>query len=160
MSSVGPSGSNSGPVYADVVHGAQSDPVEDVPDVDNDLPTRCLTVFFNPRARLPANEVFTALQAAKIENKDISCIQRQSSWEIVLTFRNIRAKEQFLTNNVVKIRDQLFALQDVDCPLTYVQVFDAPHEMPDGTIVQRLAKYCDVIHQRHGYFREEGWKHV
>ena len=117
-------------------------------------------MFFNPRARLPANEVFTALQAAKIENKDISCIQRQSSSEIVLTFRNVRAKEQFLTNNVVKIRDQPFALQDVDGPLTYVQVFDAPHEMPDATIVQRLAKYCDVIHQCRGYFREEGWKYV
>ena len=108
--------------FSDVVHGAQPDPIEVVPDVDNELPSRPLTVFFNPRAQLPANEVFTALQAAKIENKDISCIQRQSSGEIVLTFRNIRAKEQFLTNNVVKIRDQPFALQDVDRPLTYVQV--------------------------------------
>ena len=148
------------PAFSDVVRGAQPDPIEVVPDVDNELPSRPLTVFFNPRARLPANEVFTALQAAKIENKDISCIQRQSSGEIVLTFHNVRTKERFLTNNVVKIRDQPFALQDVDRPLTYVQIFDAPHEMPDATIVQRLAKYCDVIHQRRGYFREEGWKHV
>ena len=89
----------------DVVRGAQPDPVEDVPDVDNELRTQPLTVFFNPRARLPANEVFTALRVAKIENKDISCIQRQFSGEIILTFCKIHAKEQFLSNNVVKIRD-------------------------------------------------------
>jgi len=34
-----------------------------------------------------------------------------------------------------------------------MQIFDAPHEMPDATIIQRLAKYCDV-------FREEGWTYV
>jgi len=149
-----------GAVYADVVRGANPDPVAYVPDEQNELPSRPLTVFFNPRSRVPAHEVFTALQAANIDNGSVSCIQRQSSGEIVLTFRNAHAKEQFLTHNVINIRDQPFALQDIDRPLTYMQIFDAPHEMPDATIVQRLAKYCDVIHQSRGYFREEGWTHV
>ena len=69
-------------------------------------------------------------------------------------------KEQFLTHNVVRVRCQPFALQGIDCPLTYVQVFDAPHEMPDETIIQRLVKYCDVLHHRRCFFREEGWTHV
>ena len=100
------------------------------------------------------------LYEANIDNNSVSCIQCQSSGEIVLTFRNARAKEQFLTHNVVRVRGQPFALQNIECPLTYVQVFDAPHEMPDKTIIQRLAKYCDVLHHRRGYFREEGWTHV
>ena len=148
-----------GPNFADVVRGNR-DPVEFVPDVDNELPSRPLTVSFNPRSRVPAHEVFTALREANIDNNSVSCIQRQSSGEIVLTFRNAHAKEQFLTHNVVRVRGQPFALQDIDRPLTYVQVFDAPHEMPDETIIQRLAKYCDVLHHRRGYFREEGWTHV
>ena len=60
----------------------------------------------------------------------------------------------------MRVHGQPFALQDIDCPLTYVQVFDPPLEMPDETIIQRLAKYCDVLHHRRGYFREEGWTHV
>ena len=151
---------NAGPGYTDVVRGTNDDPVEFVPDVQNELPSRPLTMYFNPRTRVPANDVFTALRDTNIDNNSVSCIQPQSSGEIVLTFRNARAKELFLTHNVVTIRGQPFALQDIDHPLTYVQVFDAPHEMPDETIIQRLAKYCDVLHHQRGYFREEGWTHV
>ena len=119
-----------------------------------------MTVFFNPRTRFPAPEVFEGLQEAQIDHNSVSCIQRQSSSEIVLTFRNAHAKEQFLAHNVVKIRDQPFALQDIDRLLTYLQIFDAPHEMPDATIIQRLSKYCDVLHHRRGYFRQPGREHV
>ena len=157
VNSVEPSG---GPNYSDVVRSDNPDPVAYVPDVDNELPSRPSTVSFNPRSRVPAHEVFTALHEANIDNNSVSCIQRQSSGEIVLTFRNARVKEQFLTHNVLRVRGHPFALQDIDRPLTYVQVFDAPHEMPDETIIQRLAKYCDVLHHRRGYFREEGWTHV
>ncbi len=148
--------------YSDVVRGPvnPSEPDVYVPDPQNELPSRPLTVFFNPRSRLPASEVFDALQTAGLENSSLSCIQRQSSGEIVLTFRNTGAKERFLSHNVVNIRNQSFALQDVDRPLTYLQVFDAPHEMPDATIIQRLAKYCDILHHRRGHFREPGWQHV
>ena len=157
-----PSGHNVSAVganYVDVVRGEDPVPVEFIPDERNELPNRPLTVFFNPRTRVPAHEVFTALQDANVDNASVSCIQRQSSGRIVLTFRNARAKDQSLSHNVLKIRDQPFALQDIDHPLTYMQVFDAPHEMPDATIIQRLAKFCDVVHHRRGYFREEGWNH-
>ena len=145
-----------GPNYSDVVRGENPDSVAYVPDAENELPSRPLTVSFNPRTRVPAHEVFTALQEANIDHNSVSCIQRQSSREIVLTFRNARGKELFLTHNVVRVRGQPFALQDIDRPLTYVQVFDARHEMPDETIIQHLAKFCDVLHHRRGYFREEG----
>ena len=148
--------------YSDVVRGPvnPSEPDVYVSDPQNELPSRPLTVFFNPRSRLPASEVFDALQTAGLDNSSLSCIQRQSSGEIVLTFRNTGAKERFLSHNVVNIRNQSFALQDVDRPLMYLQVFDAPHEMPDATIIQRLAKYCDILHHRRGHFRVPGWQHV
>lgn len=94
---------NLGPNFSDGVRGANPDPVEYVPDVENELPSRPLTVSFNPRARVPAHEVFTALREANIDNNSVSCVQRQSSGEIVLTFRNARAKEQFLTHNIMRV---------------------------------------------------------
>ena len=150
---------NSGLSFAGAVRGADPDPVGFVPDPQNELPSRPLTVSFTPCTRVAAQEVFTALQDANIDSNSVSCVQRQSNGEIVLTFRNARAKELFLTHNDVRIHGMPFALQDVDRLLTYVQVFDAPHEMPDATIIQRLSKYC-VLHHRRGYFREEGWTHV
>ena len=59
---VEPSDANLGPNYSDVVRGDNPDPVEYVPDVDNELPSRPLTVSFNTRSRVPAHEVFTALR--------------------------------------------------------------------------------------------------
>ena len=148
-------------VYADVVRGfVKSQPAAYVPDEQNELPTRPLTLFFNPRSHISANEVFEALQASGVDSTSVSCIQRQSSGEIVLTFRTAAAKEQFLASNVVTIRNQPFALQDIDRPLTYLQIFDAPHEMPDAMIIQHLAKHCNVVHCRRGHFREPGWEHV
>ena len=47
-----------------------------------------------------------------------------------------------------------------DRPLTYLQIFDAPHEMPDTAIINRLSKYCDVIHHRRGFFPFKGWENV
>ena len=52
------------------------------------------------------------------------------------------------------------ALQDADRPLTFVQVFDAPHKLPDTAVISRLSKYCDVISNHSGYFREPGWENV
>ena len=105
-------------VYADVARGPviSSEPAAYVPDPQNELPSRPLTVFFNPRSRVPASEVFEALQAAGLDNSRILCIQRQSSGELVLTFRNTGAKERFLSHNVVNLRNQSFALQDIDHP--------------------------------------------
>lgn len=78
----------------------------------------------------------------------------------MLTICSAQFKENFLQKNVIKVRDQPFALQDVGRPLTYLQVFDAPHKMPDPTMINRLSKYCDVVSTRHGYFREPGWQNV
>ncbi|RMX55326.1 hypothetical protein pdam_00019102 [Pocillopora damicornis] len=86
--------------------------------------------------------------------------ERQSNGEIQLTFRNAKQRELFLKKNVVQIRGQPFALQDVDRPLTYLQIFDSPYKLPDSTIINRLAKYCDVLHHRRGYFREPGFEHI
>ena len=148
--------------YADVasVH-RPSVAVDDVSNVtENSLPTRPLTVSFQPRYFLPACDVFEALSNADLQSTDVSCVQRLSSGAIVLTFRRPDHKEAFLRRNFITVHDQPLALQDVDRPLTFLQVFDAPHELPDTALISRLSRFCDVISNRRGYFREPGWENV
>ena len=127
---------------------------------ENCLPTRPLTVSFQPQHFLPACDVFEALSNAELQSTDVSCVQRLSSGAIVLTFRQPVAKEAFLRRNFITVHDQPLALQDVDRPLTFLQVFDAPHELPDTALISRLSRFCDVISNRRGYFREPGWENV
>lgn len=127
---------------------------------ENVLPNRPLTVCFQPRYFLPACDVFEALRNADLDNTDVSCVQRLSSGTIALTFRRPEQTDAYLSRNFISVHDQPLALQDVDRPLTFVQVFDAPHELPHIAVISRLSKYCDVISNRRGYFREPGWENV
>lgn len=130
-------------------------PVQD----ENALPNRPLTAFFTPQVRLPAADVFRAFRESNVNSSDVSCLQRTSNGQVVITFRRAECKEQFL-RSVLNVSGTPYALQDVDRPLTYLQIFDAPHELPDPAIVQRLSRYCDVIHHPRGFFTEPGWEHV
>ena len=127
---------------------------------ENALPNRPLTAFFTPQVRLPASDVFTALREANVDSSDVSCLQRTSNGQVVLTLRRAECKEQFLCKSVLKVGNTLYALQDVGRPLTYLQVYDAPHELPDLAIIRRLSQYCDVIYHRCGHFTQAGWEHV
>ena len=127
---------------------------------ENALPNWPLTAFFTPQVCLPASDVFTALREANVDSSDVSCLQRTSNGQVVLTFRRAEFKELFLRKSVLKVGNTPYALQDVDCPLTYLQVYDTPHELPDLAIIQRLSQYCDVIHHRRGHFTQPSWEHV
>jgi len=85
----------------------------------------------------------------------------EPGWEtIVLTFRRPEQKDAFLRRNAISVHDQPLALYDADHPLTFVQVFNVPHELPDTTFISRLSKYCEVISNHRGYFWEPGWETV
>ena len=118
----------------------------------NALPNRPLTTFFMPQVRLPASDVFTALRKANVDSKDASCLQYTSNGQVVLTFRTAECKEQFLRKSVLKVGSTTHALQDVDQPYMYLEVYDAPHELPDLADIHRFSEYCDVIHHRRGHF--------
>ena len=159
-SSLNSSGPRATGSYAEATRGERREDDGQLVDPENNIPERPLTAFFRPRSFLPAEDVFSALSEAGIDGSNISCIQRQSSGDILLTFRQKSFKDDFLKKSFLSVRGSPFALQDVDRPLTYLQVFDAPHEMPDTAIISRLSKYCDVISHRRGMFRFEGWENV
>lgn len=94
---------------------------------------------------MPASDLFEALHSADLDSSNASCVQRLSSGTIILTFRRPEQKELFLRQNVINIHDQPLALQDVDRPLTFIQVFDAPHQLPDTALISSLSQFCEVI---------------
>ena len=117
---------------------------------ENVMPQRPKTAFFTPSKTTTAKSVFEALENADIDATEIACLQRKMNGEVTVTFKTISAKEKFLRLNSLQVDAKHFALQDVDKPLTFLSIYDAPFELSDLAIIKRLAPYCEVLHSRRG----------
>ena len=118
---------------------------------NNRLPGRPCTAFFIPGRDTSPISVFDALELAEIGERDISCLHRRMGGEVQITFRTTALKEKFLKLNSIEINGGNFALQDVDRPLTFLTIYDCPHELPDLAVTKRLEPYCHVLHTRRGH---------
>ena len=117
---------------------------------ENVMPQRPRTAFFTPSKNTSAKSVFEALEQAEIDPAEIACLQRKLNGEVTVTFKSISAKEKFLRLNSLRVDAEHFALQDVDKPLTFLTIYDAPFELSDLAIIKRLSPYCEVLHYRRG----------
>ena len=108
------------------------------------------TAFFTPSRSTTAKSVFEALENAEIDASEITCLQRKMNGEVTVTFKTISAKEKFLRLNSLQVDAEHFALQDVDKPLTFVTIYDAPFELSDLAIIKHLSPYCEVLHYPRG----------
>ena len=79
-------------------------------------------------------------------------MQRRMNGVVIITFKHPFSKEKFLRLNALKIGANNYAIQDIDRPLTFLTIYDAPFELSDLAIIRRLAPYCDVLHYRRGRF--------
>ena len=121
-------------------------------DEANELPDRPRSAFFTPSRFTSARSVFDALRLAEIESQEVACMQRRMNGEVIITFKHPSSKERFLRLNALKIGADNYAVQDIDRPLTFLTIYDAPFELSDLAIIRRLAPYCDVLHYRRGRF--------
>ena len=104
---------------------------------ENSMPQRPKSAFFTPSKTTTARSVFDALVNADIDNTEIHCLQRKLNGE---------AKEKFLRLNSLQINLENYALQDIDKPLTFLTIYDAPFELSDLAIIKRLTPFCEVLH--------------
>lgn len=121
-------------------------------NASNGIPDRPRSAFFTPSRFTSARSVFDALKLANIESHEIACMQRRMNSEVVITFKNPSTKEKFLRLNSLKVGSENFAVQDIDRPLTFLTIYDAPFELSDLAIIKRLTPYCEVLHYRRGRF--------
>ena len=117
---------------------------------ENVMPQRPRTAFFTPSKMTTVKSVLEALENADIDATEIACLQRKMNGEVTVTFKTISAKEKFLRLNSLQVDAEHFALQDVDKPLTFLTIYDAPFELSDLAIIKRLSPYCEVLHYRRG----------
>ena len=117
---------------------------------ENVMPQRPRTAFFTLSKTTTAKSAFEALENGEIDASEIACLQRKMNGEVTVTFKSISAKEKFLRLNSLQVDAEHFALQDVDKPLTFLTIYDAPFELSDLAIIKRLAPYCEVLHYRRG----------
>ena len=117
---------------------------------ENVMPQRPRTALFTPSKNTTAKLVFEALKNAEIDARDIACLQRKMNREVTVTFKSISAKEKFLRLNSLQVDTDNFALQDVDKPLSFLTIYDAPFGLSDLAIIKRLSPYCEVSHYRWG----------
>ena len=116
--------------------------------VENDIPSRPCTALFTPHAFTPAHAVLDALDRLDMPEDALKCMQRKQNGEVLITFKT----EAFVRQNTLTVDDEVLAIQDVDRLLVFVTIFDAPHEMPDLVLINRLSDLCEVIHSRCGKF--------
>ena len=114
------------------------------------MPQRPRSAFFMPNRNTSACAVFYAFAECNTTPTDIQCLQRKLNGEVVVTFKSIAAKEQFIHLNSLNIDSEPFNLQDIDKPLTFLTIYDAPFELSDLAIIKRPTPYCEVIHYRRG----------
>ena len=118
----------------------------------NDMPKRPRTALFTPSRSTSARSVFEALSMAHIDASDIQRIKRKMNSEVVITFKSVDVKEKFLRLNALTVGEYSYATQDIDRPMTFLTIYDAPFELSNLTIIRPLAPFCEVVHYRRGKF--------
>ena len=117
---------------------------------ENTMPQRPNNAFFTPSKAMTARSIFNALVNADIDNSEIHCLQRKLNCEVVVTFKTIAAKEKFLRLNSLKVNSENYALQDIDKPLTFLPIYNAPFKLSDLATIKCLAPFCKVLHYQRG----------
>ena len=79
-------------------------------------------------------------------------MQQKMNSEVVITFKSVDVKEKFVRLNALTVGEYSYATQDIDRPMTFLTIYDAPFELSDLAIIRRLAPFCEVVHYRRGKF--------
>ena len=82
----------------------------------------------------------------------VVCLQRCPSREVLITFIDKDTKSLFVRYVAVCFHDSVSAINNEDMHLTFLTVYDTPHELPDEALSLRLSKYCEVNSSRRGKY--------
>ena len=119
---------------------------------DNVTPERPCTAYFQSDVFEDSSAVFSALRSQGFASSAIRCLQRRPTGEMLITFSTVHVKNAFLEKNSIQIRHRRYAINDSDRFLTFLNIYDAPHELSDNAIIKRLEPYCEVVNYRRGRY--------
>ena len=119
---------------------------------DNVTPDRPCTAYFQAATFADSAAVFDALKTQGFASSSVRCLQRRPTGEMLITFSSAHMKKAFVEKNSIQIAERRYAINDSDRFLTYLNIYDAPHELSDNAIIKRLEPFCEVVSYRRGRF--------
>lgn len=121
----------------------------------NVTPDRPCTAYFNVGDNsTTAKDIFDALLRDGIPATAVRCLQRQPNGSVLITFSTSDYRDRFLRKSAFIVRRVARVSHPASRRLTYVNVYDAPHELPDSAIRERLSVYGRIYSIRRGKCQE------
>ncbi len=117
---------------------------------ENITPGRPCTAYFSAEYFVDSQAVFDKLAELDIPRESVVCLARRPSRDMIITFKDQATKNHFVSYVAIRFHDSTSVINDEDMPLTFLNVYDAPHELSDEALTLRLEKYCEVVSSRRG----------
>ena len=117
---------------------------------DNITPGPPCTAYFTASYFVDSQAVFDKLAELDIPRESVLCLQQRPSRDMLITFVDMETKLKFVNNVVIHLPNSSGVINDDDSPLTFLNIYDAPHELSNEALEVRLEKYCTVIASRRG----------
>lgn len=116
----------------------------------NVTPDCPLTCFFRVNEQLTAKDLFDSFLRDGIPTTAVRCLQRKPTGEVLVTFSTAEYASRFLQRSTLIVRRSRYMTHPSNGALTFLTIYDAPYEMPDSAIEERLKPYCTVFSRRRG----------
>lgn len=82
--------------------------------------------------------VFDTLKAQGFASSSIRCLQRRPTGEMLITFSSVHMKKAFVEKNSIQTSQRQYAINDSDRFLTFLNIYNAPHELSNNAIIKHL----------------------
>ncbi len=124
----------------------------------NVTPDRPCSAFFRASQDYTTRAIIDSFIAIGIPAKGVKCLQRKSSGEAMVTFSSVEYCNIFLEESSFSSVRRRYTSNSASEDLEYLTIFDAPYELPDSAIVERLKPFCNVVSKR--WNRVQGYPDV
>lgn len=121
---------------------------------DNIIPGRRCTAYFSAGLFVDSKSVFDKLEELGFPREAVVCIQRRPSRNILITFVDKDTINKFISCVSIHLKYSSAVINGEDMPLVYLNIYDAPHELPDVALnihLCLLAKIKCLIMENQSY---------
>ena len=110
----------------------------------------CSAFFHLPEHFTTVKDIFDGLLRDGIPASPVRCLQRLPNDGVLVTFSSEEVRNRFLRKSSLIIRKRISVVHPASRRLTFVNVYDAPYELPDSAIEERLKPYGRIYSHRRG----------
>ena len=101
----------------------------------------CSAFFHLPEHFTTVKDIFYGLLRDGIPASPVRCLQRLPNDGVLVTFSSEEVRNRFLRKSSLIICKRISVVHPASRRLTFVNVYDAPYELPDSAIEERLKPY-------------------